>query len=137
MLFWIVWGCTGKDVKEVILEGVYNMFSFVALMDMWRHQLEGAFISPDGTLESSTDFVVQDVEYGCTVGCIEMVVEVRVGGNAMGILFGSERSHEDGIGGGMECNQDVLVATACSGGEAPGVIREEVCEGELQNGDTG
>ncbi len=103
MLFWIVWGCTGKDVKEVILESVDNTFSFVALMDVWRHQLEGAFISPDGTLESSTDFVVQDVEYGCTVGCIEMVVEVRVGGDAMGVVFGGKGLDKDGIGVTVNC----------------------------------
>ena len=82
-------------------------------MDMWQHQLEGAVVSCDGALEINTDVIVQDVECGRAVGSIEMVVEGRGGGCAMGVVLGGKGPDKDG---GVEvivnCYHDILVATA-------------------------
>ena len=110
MVFWIVGGRTGKDGGEVILEGVDRTFHFITLMDVWRHQLEGAVVGCDGALKGSADFIVQDVQRGRIVGSVEMVVQFCVG-NAMGIVLGSKGLAKDGIGVAVNCHHDILVAT--------------------------
>jgi hypothetical protein len=121
----------------VVFEGADGTLRCIPPMDVGRDQLEGAAVRGDGALEAEAGLVVEYVDGELAVHGSESCKDVIVGGNAMCVLFGRERLYKDGIGGGMERNHDVLVATVCSGGEAPGVIREEACEGELQNGDTG
>ncbi len=121
----------------MVFEGADGTLRCIPPMDVGRDQLEGAIVRGDGTLEAEAGLVVEYVDGGLAVHSSESCKDVVVGSNAMCVLFGREWSHEDGIGGGMEHNHDVLVATVCSGGEVPGVVREEACEGALQNGDTG
>ena len=120
----------------MVFEGADGTFRCIPSVDVGRDQLEGAVVSGDGVLEAEAGLVVKYVDRGLAVDGSEVCVDVPVGGNAVSVLFGGERSYKDGIGGGMEHDHDVLVATACVGVEAAGVVGEEAREGELENGDT-
>jgi len=43
-------------------------------------------------------------------------------------MFGSKRAHQDGVGGGVEPDHDVLVATLCARVETARIIRKEARE---------
>jgi hypothetical protein len=126
----------GEGGQEVVFEGADGTFCCIPLVDVGRDQLEGAVVSGDGALETEAGLVVKYVDRGLAVDGSEACVDGLVGDNAVSVLFRGERSHEDGIGGGVERDHDVLVATACAGGEAAGVVGEEAREGELEDGDT-
>ncbi len=87
--------------------------------------MQGTVIVGNGLLEGAACFVVHDVECWLAACGGKAGKNVLVCCNAMGVLFGSKRSDQDGIGVSMEGDYYVLVATAGTRGEASSVVREE------------
>jgi len=95
------WGNTRKHGEEVILEGTNGALCRIAPVDMWWNKLDGASVSGDGLLEIATCFIVQNVNGRFAVNSSKSVIYVFVGSNAVGVVFGSKWSYEDGIGRGV------------------------------------
>ena len=95
-------GCSpSQDSKEVVFEGVYSPFGSIAAMDIWGHKLESAPIRSDCIIVGWAGFIVQDVDYGRTVGCGEPGMDVLVGSNEVRIMLAGEGSYQYGIGVGV------------------------------------
>ena len=99
--------------------------------------MEGTTVCSDSPLECSTGLIIQDVECGCALDSLELVVDVGVGSNAMGIVLGGKGSDEDGIGVTVDCHHDVLVATAGVWHEMSRVIHEDAGDGKCVDGNRG
>ncbi len=85
----------------MVFEGVYSPFGSIAAMDIWGHKLESAPIRSDCIFVGCAGFIVQDVDYGCTVGCGKLGMGVLVGSNTVSIMLAGEGSYQYGIGVGV------------------------------------
>ena len=72
----VVWGHTGKDGEEVVLEHADGLLCCIVAVDVWRDQLVAAFVCCDSMLEGDASFIVEDVHGGCAVGCDMVIVDV-------------------------------------------------------------
>jgi len=82
----------------VILEGANGALCCIAPVDVRRNKLDQAAVCGDGMLETTTCFIVQNVDGMFVADSSKSVINVIVGSNAVGVMFGSKWSHEDGIG---------------------------------------
>ena len=123
------WRCASEDGEKMVLEGTDGAFRCISAVDVRRDKLQFALVICDGSLEGSACLVVHDVECRRSADGLETGKHVQVGWNAVAIMFGSKRAHQDGVGGGVEPDHDVLVATARARCETARVIREEVIDG--------
>ncbi len=127
---------TGQDCQEVILECVNGPFHPIAVMHVWRDDLEGGvplegdcfFIGGDG-------FVIQDLEINRESPGHQTSHNGVVHCDAEAIALGFESLLEDEVAIGIEGNHDILVAGACFDGEAASVIGEELAEQFYDNED--
>ena len=100
-------GQLGKRVRPqpaqqgVVFESANSPFCSIAAMDIRGHKLESAPICSDCIFVGCAGFIVQDVNYGRTVGCGEPGMDVFVGSNAVSIMFAGEGSYQYGIGVGV------------------------------------
>ncbi len=113
----------------MILECANWAFHLIAAMHVWRHKLEsGIPFEGDWFFIGSTGFVIQDLEIkGEPLGrqtCHNGVICC----NAVAVALGFEGLLENEVAIRMEGNHDILVARACSDGEAASVIGEELAE---------
>ncbi len=100
----------------MVLEGVYSPFGNIVAMDIRGNKLKCASICNDCIFVGCADFIVQDVDYGRTVGCRKPGMDVLVGSNAVSIMLVGEGSYQYGVGVGT---------TMCSWLEAACIICED------------
>ena len=122
------WRCASEDGEKMVLEGTDGAFRCISAVDVRRDKLQFALVICDGSLEGSARLVVHDVECRRSADGLETGKHVEVGWNAVAIMFGSKRAHQDGVGGGVEPDHDVLVATLCARVETARIIRKEARE---------
>ena len=67
--------------QKVVFEGAYSPFGSIAAMDIRGNKLECAPIRNDCIFVGCAGFIVQDVDYGRTVGCGKPGMDVLVGSN--------------------------------------------------------
>ncbi len=121
----------------MILERANCALRPIAVTHVWRDKLEGG-----GPLEGDCLFVIggagsviQDLEINVEpMGCQKSHNGV-VCCNAVAVTLGLESLLEDEVAIGVEGNHDVLVAGACSDGEADSVVGEELAERFCDNKD--
>ncbi len=113
----------------MVLEHANGALRPIAAMHVCRDKLEGGVpLEGDIFFISGAGFVIQDLEinreptgrqtsHDCVVGC-----------NAVAVTLGLESLLEDEVAVGIEGNHDILVARACSDGEAASVVGEEFAE---------
>ena len=120
----------------MILEYANGALCPIAAMHIWRDELEGGIpLEGDCFFISEAGFVIQDMEInGEPMGC-QMSHDCVVGCNAVAVTLGLEGLLEDEVAISMEGNHDVLIARACSDGEVPRVIGEELAERFCDNTD--
>ncbi len=103
----------------MILERANGKFRPIAAMHVWRNELEsGIPLEGDCFFIGGAGFFIQDLEInGEPPGC-----QTRHNGviscNAVVVTLGFEGLLEDEVAIGVDGNHDVLVAGACSDGEA-------------------
>ncbi len=81
------WRYSSKYCKKVILEGTDGSFCRIASMEMWRDELESAFVGGNGTLEGRACFIVHHMDCGCSSDSIEACLHVVVGSDLMTVIF--------------------------------------------------
>ncbi len=95
-------GCgPSQDSKKVVFEDAYSPLGSIAVMDIRGDKLECAPICNDCIFVGCADFIVQDVDYGRTVGCGEPGMDVLVGSNAVSIMLAGEELYQYGVGVGV------------------------------------
>ncbi len=99
-------------------------------MHVWRDKLEGGFpFEGDCFFIGGTGFVIQDLEINGEPPGRQTCHNGIISCNAVAVTFGFEGLLEDEVLAiSVEGNHDVLVAGACSDGEAARVIGEELAE---------
>jgi hypothetical protein len=120
--------CAHEDGKKMVLESADCTFRCVAAMDVRRDELKFAVVIGNGTLECQARFIVHNVECRRSPDGFEACKHVVVCRYTMTVMFGSKRANQDGIGGCVEAEHDILVATLGAPVEAASIIREEVHE---------
>ncbi len=120
---------TGQDCQEVVLECTNGALCPIALMHVWRDALEsGVPLEGDCFFISRAGLVIQDVEINREPTGCQMSQNSVVGCKAVAVTLGCEGLLEDEVVIGVEGNNDVLIAGACSDGEAASVVGEELAE---------
>ncbi len=118
-----------QDCQEVVLEHANGMLYLIAAMHVWRDKLEGGIpLKGDCFFISGAGFVTQDLEINGEPTGHQMSHDCVVGCNAVAVSLGLEGLLEDEVAIGMEGNHDILVARACSDGEAASIVDEELAE---------
>ncbi len=114
----------------MILECANGVLCPIAAMHVWRDELEGGIpLEHDCFFIGGAGFIIQGLEisnekpmgrqksHDSVVCC-----------NALADTLGIESLLEDEVAVSMEGNHDILVAGACSDGEAASVVGEELAE---------
>ncbi len=131
-------GCidTGQDCQEVVLERVNNALHPIVAMHVWRDKLEGGIpLVGDCFFISRPSFVIQDLEINRKPTGHQPSHNSVVGYNGVMVTLGLEGLLEDEVAISVEGNHDILVARACSDGEAASVVGEELAERFCDNED--
>jgi hypothetical protein len=119
----------GQDCQEVVLERANDPLHSIAAMHVWRDKLEaGVPLEGDCFFIGGAGFVIQDLEINQEPTCHQTSHDCIVGCNAVAFTLGLEGLLEDEVAIGVEGNHDILVARACSDGEAASVVIDELAE---------
>ncbi len=113
----------------MILECVNGVFRPIAANHVWRDELEsGTSFEGDCFFIGGAGLVIQDLEINREPPCHQTHHNGVISCNAVAVTLGFESLLEDEVAVGVEGNHDVLVAVACSDGEAASVVGEELAE---------
>ncbi len=113
----------------MILECANGAFCLIAAMHVWKDKLEsGVTFKGDCFFKGSAGFVIQDLEINGEPPGHQTRHNGIICCNAVAVALGFEGLLENEVAIGMEGNHDVLVAGACSDGEATSVIGEVLAE---------
>ncbi len=120
----------------MILEPANGAFCPIAAMHAWRDKLEsGIPFEGDCFFIGGAGFVIQDLEINGEPPGRQMRHNGVRSCNVVAIALGFEGLLEDEVAIFMEGNHGVLVARACSDGEAARVVGEELAEWFCDNKD--
>ncbi len=98
-------------------------------MHVWRGELEsGVPFEGDCFFIGGAGFVIQDLEINGEPPSRQMHHNGVIPCDAVAVALGFEGLLENEVAVGMEGNHDILVAGACSDGEAASVLGEELAE---------
>jgi hypothetical protein len=98
-------------------------------MHVWRDEFEsGIPFEGDCFFIGGTGFVIQDLEINGEPPGRQMRHNGVIRCNAVAVALGFEGLLENEVAVSVEANHDVLVARACSDGEASSVVGEELAE---------
>lgn len=100
----------------------------VSTMDVWWYQLVFAIVGCDGLAKCDTCLIVENVYVWCCMLCSQLVVDLLVGCDSVGVMLGLEGTNQNGIGFAVKGYHYVLVATARLRCEPTGVIRKQVVD---------
>ncbi len=113
----------------MILERENGTVCPIAAMHVWRDDLEsGVSFEGDRFFIGSAGFVIQDLEINRETPGSQMHHNGVVCCNAVAVALGFEGLLENEVAISVEGNHDVLVAGACSDGEAAIVVGEELAD---------
>ena len=113
----------------MILECSYGAFCPIVAMHVWRDKLESDIpFEGDCFFIGGAGFVIQNLEIHREPPVCQMHHNGVIRCNAVAVALGFEGLLENEVAIGMEGNHDVLVAAACSDGEAARVVGEELAE---------
>ncbi len=113
----------------MILERANGVLHPIATMHVWRDELEGGVpLEGDCFFIGRAGFVIQDLEINREPTGRQTSHNSVVCCDAVAVTLGLESLLEDEVAVGVEGNHDILVAGACSDGEAASVIGEELAE---------
>ncbi len=113
----------------MILEHANGAFHPIAAMHVWRDKLESDVpVEGDCFFKGDAGFVIQDLEINRESLGRQMHHNGVICCNAVAVTLGYEGLLEDEVAVGVEGNHEVLVAGACSDGEATSVTGEELAE---------
>ncbi len=125
-----------QDCQEVVLERANGVLCPIAAMHVWREKLEGGVpLEGDCFFISRAGFVIQDLEINREPTSRQTSHDCVVGCDAVAVNLGLDGLLEDEVAVGMEGNHDILIAGACSDGEAASVVGEELAEQFCDNKD--
>ncbi len=113
----------------MILERVNGALCSIAVMHVWRDELEGGVpLEGDCFFIGGAGFVFQDLVIKGEPPGHQISLKGVVFCNAVAVTLGLESLLEDEVAVGVEGNHDVLVARACTGRESASVVGEELAE---------
>jgi hypothetical protein len=120
---------TSQDSQNVILERANGAFCLIAVMHVWKDELEnGVPFEGDRFLIGGAGFVIQDLEFNGEPPGFQTHHNGVIRCDAVAVALGFEGLLENEVAVGVEGNHGVLVAGACSDKEAASVIGEELAE---------
>ncbi len=113
----------------MILERANGVLHPIATMHVWRDELEGGVpLEGNHFFIGRAGFVIQDLEINGEPTGHQMNHNSVICCNAVAVTLGLESLLEDEVAVGITSNHDILVAGACSDGEAASVVGEELAE---------
>ncbi len=113
----------------MILERANGMLHPIAVMHVWRDELEGGIpLEGDHFFIGGAGFVIQDLEINREPPDHQTSHNGVVCCDVVAVTLGLESLMEDEVAIGMEGNHDLLVAGVCSDREAASVASEELDE---------
>jgi hypothetical protein len=113
----------------VVLECANGVLRLIAVMHVWRDQLEGGIpLKSGGFFISGAGFVIQDLEINREPTGCQASHDSIVGGDAVAVTLDIEGLLEDEVAVGVEGNHYRLVAGESSDREAAGDVGKELAE---------
>jgi hypothetical protein len=120
----------------VIIERANGAFHPIVVMHVWGDELKsGVPFEGDCFFIGGTGFVIQDLEINREPSCRQTHHNGVISCDAVAVALGFEGLLEDEVAISMEGNHDLLVAGACSDGEAARVVTVELAEWFSENKD--